>query len=126
MNERMINNNIELIYDKIKISLKYKNLDILTYLELITMIMEEVENIKNLNGVDKKIYVIELLKKIISGEDNINGTKDDLIPSNTANIIYKLIEDDTISSIIETIIYITRTKLNINKSNYCFCLNLKK
>lgn len=104
------------------------NIDItsLSSMQLITIIMEQVETIKDLKGNDKKNFVINLLKEIINNDDNI------FIKSNNLNLIVninQLLDSNIISDIIDTIILCVDGVVKINnkiKSNCCFPTKSKK
>jgi len=98
------------------------NIDIcsLSSLQLITIIMEQVETVKNIKGDQKKQFVINLLTEIISSNDNI------FAKSNNLNLIIninKLLESNIVSDIIDTIVLCVDGVVKINnkiKSNCCF------
>jgi hypothetical protein len=98
------------------------NIDIssLSSMQLITIIMEQVETIKELKGNDKKQYVIKLLKGIIDTDDNI------FVKSNNLNLIIninQLLESNIVTDIIDTIVLCVDGVVKINnkiKSNCCF------
>jgi len=109
-------NNKDIIYNKILESIKKNKITLKSAFLLITVIMEEVEKIKNLTGDDKKLYVIEILNTIVS-----NGN-DDLIPPFICNSVKTLIDNGTIGLIIDSIVYTTNNKININIATRCSCI----
>ena len=88
------------------------NIDItsLSSMQLITIIMEQVETIKDLKGNDKKIFVINLLKEIINNDDNI------FIKSNNLNLIVNI--NQLFNSAIS--LSFLFTTYNYNKTVYFF------
>lgn len=103
------------------------NIDIrsLSSLQLITIIMEQVETIKDLKGDDKKKYVIKLLNEIITNDDNI------FTKSNNLNLIINitnLLDANIVSDIIDTIVLCVDgvVKINDKIKSSCYCLPFKK
>lgn len=77
-------------------------------ISIITKLAEEVENIIDLKGPDKKAYVLSSLKAIIGDESY-----------NTHYFI--------ISNIIEFIVAVSKgQRFNINKKNLLCCIGTKK
>ena len=111
--------NKEVIYNYIYNQLKNKKVSLTSSVSIIALIVEEVEKINNLNGDQKKQYVVEIIKMIVSGEDGKLNTADDLIPPAISSVLFAVIENEAIYIIIDSLIYSTNNKLNVNKSSNC-------
>jgi Flp pilus assembly CpaF family ATPase len=104
---KIINNNIEIT--------------VMTGLELIAFIMEEIELIKNIKGKDKKDLVISILKDFVNTNDNIfnMSNNDELLKT-----VNNLLDNNLISDIIDTMVLCANgiVKLNspIIKKACCF------
>ena len=98
------------------------NIDISTLspIKLITILMEQMETIKGINGQEKKNYVIRLLNEFIENDENI------FIKANNINLIINiklLLDSKVISDIIDTVVLCVDGAININKkirSGCCF------
>ena len=112
------------LYYKMIETIKNRSITFNSSIDLIKLCMEEVEKIENLNGYDKKEYVIKTLNEIAKGNDGILGTNDDLIPIYILAPLNFLIKNNILSDIIETVIKATQGELDINKKikkNKCLC-----
>lgn len=98
------------------------NIDIssLSSIKLITILMEQMEKIKDITGPEKKKYVIQLLNEFINNDDNI------FIESNNLNLIINiklLLDSKVIDDIIDTVVLCVDGAIDINnkiKNNCCF------
>jgi len=101
------------------------NIDIKTLspIKLITILMEHIETIKNINGEEKKKYVIRILNDFINTDDNI------FIKANNNNLIINiklLLDSKVVSDIIDTVVLCVDGAVNINNQIKSSCCIPKK
>lgn len=101
------------------------NIDIstLSSIKLITIIMEQIETIKSINGEEKKKYVIRILNDFINTDDNI------FIKANNNNLIINiklLLDSKVVSDIIDTVVLCVDGAVNINNQIKSGCCIPKK
>lgn len=101
------------------------NIDIKTLspIKLITILMEHIETIKNINGEEKKNYVIRILNDFINTDDNI------FIKANNNNLIINiklLLDSKVVSDIIDTVVLCVDGAVNINNQIKSSCCIPKK
>lgn len=95
----------------------------LSPIKLITILMEQIETIKNITGEQKKNYVIRILNDIINTDDNI------FIKANNNNLIINiklLLDSKVVSDIIDTIVLCVDGAVNINNQIKSGCCIPKK
>jgi hypothetical protein len=101
-----ISNNINDDYDFYKNTLesfKNKEINLSNWMMIITKVIQDVEEVKTINGPEKKDLAIQLTIKIYK-ELNLNNNDLDL-----------LFTHSSLSSVIDTIISVSKNKINLNK-----------
>jgi|688.fasta_scaffold673989_3 hypothetical protein len=103
------------------------NIDIckINSIQFITIVMEEVEKMKDLKGIEKKTKVIEIIKEFVNNNNNILSKCEN---KSTIDNLNTILNNELISDIIENIIFCAEGAVELNKKikSTCFCLNLKK
>lgn len=114
---------IEGIYTHIKQGFDNYQLDENNIVEFVVRVMTMVDQHKDLNGMEKKAIVLEILQKLIDSYDRLNDES-----KNKIKILIRTI----VPGIIDTIVMATKGMLAINKKveeivkKSCFCCFSKK
>lgn len=121
INSYIIKNDIiEILINYIKTCINSDNIDTSTYIKIIILLMEKLENLKiKFKSYEKKQYVIITICEIIKIYDENNT----IIQS-----LKNIIDNQLISEIIDIICSASKGEININKTCYsCFtCFSLLK
>jgi hypothetical protein len=88
-------------------------------IHLVSLVMQTVEDIKDMSGKEKRMVVVNIMAEIAKGADGVAGTSDDLLPHKVVLAIKAMIEHDVLNSTIDIIVDATKGKLNINKMQNC-------
>jgi len=96
---------MEIIYNQIRQGFDNYQIDENNIVEFVIRVMTLVEQQKNLNGLEKKAVVIEILQKLVDSYDRLNdGSKDKI----------KLLIRTVVPGIIDTVVMATKGILSIN------------
>ena len=95
-------------------------IDIKSAVDIVKLAMQEVEKMKELNGIDKQKLVLEVISEIARGKDGISGTQDDIISPHVMAGVKVLLEHDILPSIINVIIDASNGRVDVNNVTGCF------
>lgn len=115
-------NILNALVNSIKNCIKDKNIDTSSCFKIITLSLEIIEKYNDLNGNDKKKYIIQAIEIVAKGNDNIEGNNDDLLDEATVLSLKIIIDNDYISEFIDIICKASKGDLNINKIKKKCCL----
>jgi len=93
--------NIDILTDIITTT---PDLSKVSYIEFIKLAMESVEKLENIKGTEKQLIVINVLQDFIKDNDSL-----------LASEIRAFIDNGMINYIIDTIVFSTKSTININK-----------
>lgn len=79
------------------------------YAQVVARAMELVDEIKDITGAEKKEAVLKIVDKIMKNID---------IPEDKKNILEIIFSPDSVSTVIETIIMITKKQFHINEKHF--------
>lgn len=114
---------IQIIFNQIRHGFDNYQIDENNIVEFVIRVMTLVEQQNNLNGLEKKAVVLEILQKLVDSYDKLNENSKDKI---------KLLIRSIVPGIIDTIVMATKGILSINKKveetvkKSCFCCFSKK
>lgn len=115
-------NILNTLINSIKNSIKDNTIDTTTFFKIITLSIEIMENYNELNGNEKKEYIILAIETIAKGNDNIKGNNDDLLDETTILSLTFILNNNYISEVIDIIFKASKGEININKikkKKYC-------
>lgn len=116
LNQKILNG----LISTIKKNIKDKNVDTSSCFKIITLSIEIIEKYNELNGSQKKEYIIKAIETIAKGDDNISGNEDDLIDETMLLSLSVIINNNYISDFIDILCQASKGELNINKiKNKC-------
>jgi len=101
----------DIIYTQIKKNITNKTIDAGEIILLGTLAMQLVDKYQDLTGPEKKLIVIEIVKKII---------RDQVTDLNTEQILI-LVVDTVLPTVIDKIVDASRGKLDLNKIDFSKC-----
>ena len=97
---------METIYNQIRQGFDNYQIDENNIVEFVIRVMTLVEQHKNLNGLEKKAVVLEILQKLVDSYDRLNDSSKEKI---------KLLIRAVVPGIIDTVVMATKGILSINK-----------
>jgi hypothetical protein len=72
-------------------------------LDVLKLLMQMMDNYKNLPGPEKKLVVVRVFEDIASGKDGVLGTADDILPDYVVRSMRMMIEVDLVGKTIDVI-----------------------
>ncbi len=103
--ENILIDGVEYLYNHIK-SIHTENIDVTNIISIVTELIQLVEKYKNLTGPQKKMLVINVIRKLVNNQDISEHDK------NTINIII----ENTLPIVIDNLISAINGKLSFNKN----------
>ena len=97
-----VNSNLDFYHDLVE-DFKQKEINMSNWMSIVTRVMQDVEKLKNLNGPEKKDLAIQITIKIFK---KLNINNESLTP---------LFTHSTLSSVIDTLISVSKNKVKLNK-----------
>jgi hypothetical protein len=96
-------------------AVRERHITTLSTVHFIAECMKLVETFPNLSGEQKKLLLVEALKDVAKGKDNVKGTSDDIISEKQLNVLEMMLTENIVGEVIELVIDITKHKFTLEK-----------
>jgi hypothetical protein len=96
-------------------AVRERNINSLSTVHFIAECMKLIETFPQLTGKQKKSMLVEALKEVAKGKDNVLGTADDTISKEQLRMLEIMLEANIVEDIIELVIDITKHRFSMEK-----------